>query len=313
MIIRFPYWLSTTAVAALMFAQSIVPGLAPARAPVRAPERADATTQVAAPERDAQATLARTAAPKRQAQATNQAAAKAPEAQAQTQPAASEAPSAEQPAPAPEAKGKLIMIDPGHGGTDPGAVHETADGQVDIKEEDATLAVANKLADMLRANGYEVKMTRAEDADVVPGGSEAAQLQGRVNLANDSDADLLISLHFNGIANKETRGTEVWYCADRPFSDDNEKLAQAVQDALVRSLNQAGYQTEDRGIKDDAKMGHFAINGPHINNPSEMPSITGEPLFMTNDQDAEQLQRPEVQQALAQGYFDGIQAYLGGK
>jgi len=228
----------------------------------------------------------------------------------QTQPAGGGAADAAEAGPVAP-KGKLIVIDPGHGGSDPGAVHKAANGETDIKEEDATLAVAQKLADMLRADGYDVSLTRTEDANVAPGGAKVADLQARVDTANKNEADLLVSVHFNGLQNHDTRGTEVWYCGDRPFAGENMKLATAVQEALVRNLNQAGYETAARGIKDDAKMGHFAINGPHIARPSNMPGLIGEALFMTNDQDAAQLQRPEIQDTLARGYFEGIKGYFG--
>ncbi|MDI7276082.1 MAG: N-acetylmuramoyl-L-alanine amidase, partial [Anaerolineae bacterium] len=114
---------------------------------------------------------------------------------------------------APAAKGKLIYIDPGHGGSDPGAVHKADGGQVDVAEEDANLAISLKLADMLRADGYDVQLTRTSDSEVVPG-SKAADLQKRVDMANEAGADLLISVHHNAAGNESARGTEVWYCGD---------------------------------------------------------------------------------------------------
>jgi N-acetylmuramoyl-L-alanine amidase len=217
----------------------------------------------------------------------------------------------QQVAPAPQAKGKLIFIDAGHGGSDVGAVHKTG-GEVDVNERDVNLDIAQRLARMLREAGYDVEMSREDDQPVSAGG-QAADLRARVKAANESNADLLISVHNNGLDNKATRGTEVWYCSDRAFSDENKALATAVQEALVKNLREAGYDTEDRGIKDDSIMGHFAINGPHLEQPSEMPSITGESLFMTNDQDAEQIKKPEIREAIARGYLQGIEAYFDAK
>ncbi len=215
---------------------------------------------------------------------------------------------------APQPKGKLIFIDAGHGGDDTGSVHTGADGQIDLKEEDVNLDIALRLADMLRQQGYDVQMDRTGDTTPVPGdASKARDLQARVDMANDSGADLLISVHSNALENKDARGTEVWYCSDRPFSDQDHRLANSVQEALVRNLRQAGYDTVDRGIKDESSMGHFAVLGPHIARPSKMPGIIGEALYMTNDQDAAQMQRPEVRDAIARGYCEGIQAYFDGQ
>ncbi len=217
------------------------------------------------------------------------------------------------PAPAPEHKGKLIFLDPGHGDTDAGSVHET-NGQVDLKEKDVNLAIALKLADLLRQNGYDVQMDRTSDTTPVPGGSVAADLQARVDLANRAKADLFISLHNNAAANTAARGTAVYYCADRPFSADSARLAGLVDKGIVANLQQAGYSTADHGPKDDSGAGHFAVlAADNLSRGTQMPGIIGESLYMTNDQDASQLQRPEVQSAIAQGYLDGINAYFAGQ
>jgi N-acetylmuramoyl-L-alanine amidase len=311
--IKIPKWLSTATVAATMFLQSMLlptRALAPnavsaahytpepvkteSYAPDRAPARADVFMQ--APQRPAAEQASQPAV--------------AGQADVPTQPSGGNAADTTAPAPAVH-KGKTVAIDPGHGGHDPGAVHKGADGQADVTEEDANLAVALKLADMLRADGYDVVLTRSQDADVVPGGSTVAELQARVDAANEAGADVLVSVHFNGLDNPEARGTEVWYCSQRPQGADNERLATAVQESLVRNLNEAGFETVDRGIKNDSVMGHFAITGPDIARPSQMPAIIGEPLFMTNDQDAATLKSPQGQEALARGYFQGIQAYFG--
>lgn len=214
------------------------------------------------------------------------------------------------PQPAPQPKGKLIFIDPGHGFGDPGAVHITRSGVEDLLEKDANLAVALRLADLLLADGYDVQLMRTDDGAVRL--SEAASLQARADRANEAGADLFISVHHNGSENRALRGTEVYYCAHRSFGDDNRRLAQAVLDGIVRNLRQAGYDTPNRGIKDEAFLGHFAVLAPaNLARPTRMPGILGEALFISNDQDAAQLARPEIQQAIAQGYFEGIRAYFG--
>ena len=210
---------------------------------------------------------------------------------------------AEAPAPV-QPKGKLIFIDPGHGGKDAGAAHQGPNGEADVVEDETNLAIALKLADMLRAEGYDVQLSRTDDTFV--------DLTARVDQANQAGADLFISVHHNGSENAGQKGTEVWYCGDRPFAQDNERLATLVQQAMVHNLRQAGYETVDRGIKDDARMGHFAVIGPRGAHSTQMPGIIGEALFMTNDGDAAQLKRPEIRDALARAYFDGVQAYFAG-
>jgi N-acetylmuramoyl-L-alanine amidase len=227
-------------------------------------------------------------------------------------PEAGPAPAVEAPEPTPPApKGRLIFIDPGHGGRDPGAVHTSARGEVVLTEAEVNLSIGLRLADMLRQDGYEVVMSRTTDSFLIPGAHRAVELPARVDLANRSDADLFISIHNNGSTNPSLQGTEVWYSAHRPFSDSNRRLASLVQDALVRNLRQAGYDTIDRGIKEDATLGFFDVLGPHLRRPSQMPGILGESLFVSNPQDAAALLRDDIRQAIARGYFEGIKAYFG--
>ncbi|MCL6445467.1 MAG: N-acetylmuramoyl-L-alanine amidase, partial [Alicyclobacillus sp.] len=115
------------------------------------------------------------------------------------------------------------------------------DRSVDADLATANLAVALRLADLLRADGYDVRLMRTDDGAVRL--SEAASLQARADRANEAGADLFISVHHNGSDNRTLRGTEVYYCAHRSFGDDNRRLAQAVLDGIVRNLRQAGYDT----------------------------------------------------------------------
>ena len=215
------------------------------------------------------------------------------------------------PPPIPSPKGKRIFIDAGHGGAEIGSAHANG-GQEDVVEKEVNLWIALRLADMLRQDGYEVQLSRTTDRAVAPGAGLAADLQARVDLANQFGADLLISIHHNGNDNPSLRGTEVYYCGDRAFGDKNRRLASLVQEALLRNMRQAGYDPVDRGIKDDAYLGHLALLAPYnLPRPSQMPGILGEALFVTNDSDAAALRRPDIREAIARGYFEGIKAYFG--
>jgi len=216
------------------------------------------------------------------------------------------------PAPVPQPNGKVIFIDPGHGGSDAGALHKDANGHVDLTEKDANLAIALKLADMLRQQGYTVRMSRTTDVSPAPGGSVTADLQARVDQANKAGADLFICIHNNASADPAVRGTDVYYCSDRPFSADSLRLAKLVNQALANNLQKAGYSVPNYGVKDDASMGHFAVLAPaNLARPTKMPGILGESLYISNDQDAAHLRDPSIQAAIARGYFEGIQAYFG--
>ncbi len=220
-------------------------------------------------------------------------------------------PPAPTPTPIPD-KGKLIVIDAGHGGPEPGAVHVAANGAEDLIEKDINLSIAQALADMLIQDGYHVRLTRNSDAYVVPGASLVTELQARVDIANDSGADIFVSVHHNGSDNRSLHGTEVYYCSERSFSADSLRLATLVDQSIVRNLQAAGYDDVDRGVKDDVVRGHLALLAPYnLPRASKMPAIIGEALFMSNDADAAALQSADMRQAIARGYFEGIKAYFG--
>lgn len=205
----------------------------------------------------------------------------------------------------------LIFVDPGHGGYDPGAVHTDAAGHIDLTEAEANLAIALRLADLLRDDGFEVVMARTIDSFAIPDASTPVELQHRVDMANAAGADLYVSIHNNGSENPAQQGTEVYYCADRAFSAENRRLATLVQEGLLRNLRAAGYDTVDRGVKNDASIGHIAVLAPYnLARPSAMPGVLGESLFVSNDADAAALRQDHIRDAIARGYFEGIRAYF---
>ncbi len=223
-----------------------------------------------------------------------------------------EPPPAEIPAtPTPAPKGKKVFVDAGHGGAEIGSVHG-AGGAEDLIEKQVNLAIALRLADLLRADGYDVQISRTSDRAVLPGAGMAADLQARVDMANRFGADAFVSVHHNGNDNHSLKGTEVYYCGSRSYGAENRRLASLVQEALVRNMRQAGYDAVDRGIQDDARLGHLALLALYnLARPSRMPAIIGEALFISNDDDAAALQRADIREAIARGYCEGIKAYFG--
>ncbi|MFQ9935135.1 MAG: N-acetylmuramoyl-L-alanine amidase family protein [Phascolarctobacterium faecium] len=95
-------------------------------------------------------------------------------------------------------KDKRITLDAGHGGSDPGAV-----GAKGTKEKDITLKITQKVEELLKKKGAKVTMTRVKDVDVYGvNATDAQELQARVDVAENSAADLFISLHINASVNK---------------------------------------------------------------------------------------------------------------
>jgi N-acetylmuramoyl-L-alanine amidase len=218
-----------------------------------------------------------------------------------------------------------VAIDPGHGGNESGSTQILGDGSR-ILEKDVNLKVALLVEEELRRLGYKVVMTRRTDINVHGGrdttgdGRVSVQddLQARVDIANQSRANIFVSIHHNGHRDGNVRGTEVYYCKDRPFSANSIRLAKLTQESLVGAMAAVGYKTQDRGVKDGSSaLGqgrHYFLLGPKgrlIVRPSEMPSIIGEGLFVSNASEANLLRQPTFLSAIAKGYVTAINRYFG--
>jgi N-acetylmuramoyl-L-alanine amidase len=213
-----------------------------------------------------------------------------------------------------------IVIDPGHGGKEVGASFKFADGTI-LREKDVNLTVANRVTAILKEGGYRVIQTRTTDTSVAAVNKNAASvdisadLQARIDIANNAKASLFFSIHFNGHPDANQRGSETYYNKRRTNSAQSLKLAQLVQKYMVSSINSAGYSTVDRGVKtDETSVGFgnsFYLLGPDADRPSTMPGALAEGLFMTNPGDAEKLRDSKILEAIAYGYAKAIMEYSG--
>jgi N-acetylmuramoyl-L-alanine amidase len=208
-----------------------------------------------------------------------------------------------------------VFIDAGHGTLDSGSYN------LGMAEKDINLDVAVRLAPMLSAAGYNVVLSRWGDYTLSPFPSNTYEnrrdeIQARVDLANAKRADILVSVHFNG-GPSGARGLEVYYNPDRSYGQYNWTLADLVRQGLLNHIRSAGYDVPDRGVKNDAGVccnpanPHSWILGTNDGfRPSMMPGIIGEAMFLSNYTEAQQLSRPEMRQAVADGYKAGIDAYF---
>ena len=183
--------------------------------------------------------------------------------------------------------------------------------------------MALRLDVLLREAGYQTILTRAGDYTLTafdPADyrlSQRIEMQARVDKANQAQADIIVSVHFNGADDRSQAGTEVYYNPDRSFGENNRALAVFLHDALISAIRALGYDVSDRGVKNDAEVGGDP-NNPHSHllgtnadfRPSLMPGVIVEPLFLSNDQEADLLRRDDVRQAIAAAYKTGIDAYF---
>ena len=175
-----------------------------------------------------------------------------------------------------------VVIDPGHGGPDPGAI-----GIEGLRETDVVLDVALQVAQLLQARGVQVLLTRTTEVDV--------DLPPRVALANASGAQLFVSLHANALSldRPDVNGIETFYFEGGASS----QLAQFMQDHLLA----VSPGTPDRG----ARPGRFFVIRRTV-----MPSVLAEMGFVTGEIDAPRLSDASFRRRLAQAVSGAILLYL---
>lgn len=189
-------------------------------------------------------------------------------------------------------KGKIICLDPGHGGTDVGAIGHVK-GK-DVYEKDITLSIALPLRDMLKSAGAKVVMTRSADKDVYgPWAAATPELQARCDVANEAHADVFISIHIDSFANGSVDGTTAYYTAK---SSKDLLLAQMMHQATLTSL-----AIPDRGVKSN----YF-----YVNEHTAMPSVLMEMGFITNDHRVKMLTSKWAPKSIAQSLFNGLVNYF---
>ena len=186
-------------------------------------------------------------------------------------------------------KGKKITLDAGHGGSDPGAI-----GASGTREKDVTLKITKKVQELLKKKGAKVSMTRTGDKDVYgPNASDVQELQARVDVAEENDADAFISIHINSSTNKNVGGFSSYYY---PKTSNDARLAQAVQDRLVKNFG-----LDDLGIR----KANF-----YVNKRCSMPSTLLELAFISNPKEEKLMKSNWYINKLAKSIADGIEDYF---
>lgn len=187
-----------------------------------------------------------------------------------------------------EGDGRIIVLDPGHGGSDAGAI-----GPSGVTEKSVSLAVSLKAQELLTKSGYQVVMTRTTDIDVAaPGVPDSTELQARVDKA-PPNAELFISIHCNAFSTTKANGMETFHA---PTAVKGERLARLLNEELERlgGLN-------NRGVK-SARF--------YVMTHSQCPSSLIELGFITNPREEKLLASDEYQQKLAQAITNAVNRYF---
>lgn len=184
--------------------------------------------------------------------------------------------------------GKTIVIDAGHGGFDPGAI-----GVSGVKEKDVNLAVAKRLADYLKQAGATVILTREKDEALAD--TKKADMARRVEITQENQADLFISVQANSIPQAKWRGAQVFYHRD---SVEGKALAEAIQQEITDRLQNTTRQA-------------MPIDNVYVVRSLAIPSIVVEVGFLSNPEEAALLSESQYQNQMAYATFMGILAYYG--
>jgi N-acetylmuramoyl-L-alanine amidase len=213
-----------------------------------------------------------------------------------------------------------VVIDPGHGGHDPGTMNKSS-----LREKDVVLDVSHRLRKLLEKDGFEVVMTRDKDVFI--------PLEERTAIANSKGADLFVSIHVNAARTTKPRGTETYFLnlATTPDAEEvaarenavttrrvnelqgilqkllnNEKitesreLASRVQTSLSSELYASTKDARNRGVK---TAPFYVLLG------AQMPSVLVEMAYLTNRKDAELLGEGTFRQKVAESIAVGIRGY----
>ncbi len=217
-------------------------------------------------------------------------------------------------------KVQRIIVDPGHGGQDPGCMY------AGMQEKNITLDVALRLKQILQDEyGYEVLMTRYDD-HFVP-------LEQRTAFANSHSADLFVSVHVNSSRNKQARGIETYYLN---FATSPEAMEVAARENAIAEKNMGELQKLTAAIALNSKIqesrdfagliqttlvGHVKKQYPAVNSlgvkqapfyvliGAQMPSILAEISFLSNQKESTLLALPDYRKTIAEGIARGVKHY----
>jgi len=217
---------------------------------------------------------------------------------------------------------RRVVLDAGHGGSDPGATAP------ELLEKEITLDIGRRLRALLEKNGFDVVVTRDSDRTIA--------LRDRAQLANTSRSDIFVSIHVNALErHTESRGIETYYLGattdpsltelsarenrvsgysvsdmrrllEGVYADarreESHELASSVQKKLYDVLRREDAGLENWGVKRAPFLVLVA---------TDMPAVLAEVGCISNEKEAAMLRRPEYRQKIASALFDGIRAYAG--
>jgi len=184
--------------------------------------------------------------------------------------------------------GRMVVIDPGHGGWDPGKAGNGGDDEKNIN-----LVISENLKFLLELGGAQVVMTRYDDEALDK--SKTEDMKKRKRIIGENDADIMISIHQNSFPSPAVKGAQTFYYKN---SEEGKLLAQCIQKALV-----------EKADKENTRQAKENSNYYVLKNTS-VPSVIVECGFLSNEEEEAKLNSNEYQQMIAWGIYSGIADYF---
>lgn len=187
----------------------------------------------------------------------------------------------------------VIVIDPGHGGFDPGKV-----GINDALEKEINLSISFKLKTALEKEGYEIVLTRTTDTGLntaTDKSKKSADMRNRVKVINDTKPLLAISIHQNSYPSESVKGAQVFYYK---ASEEGKKLAEIIQESMKRLLD----SNNKRVAKDNSNY--------YMLTHTQCPTVIVECGFLSNQQEARMLLDEDYQEKVAMAITNGVKDYV---
>ena len=187
---------------------------------------------------------------------------------------------------------RTVVLDPGHGGIDPGAV-----GSSGVLEKDVALSISKRLASLFRQSGARVVLTRDKDEEPGKGAGrvpdKVGDLTHRVKISEQSRADIFLSIHLNHFSASGEYGAQVFY---QSGSEQGKKLAKSIQSQLNIGLFDSGRE---------ALPGDFFVC-----RNSRAPAVIIEAGFLSNPEEEKELAEPFYQTRASWAIFRGVVNYF---
>ncbi len=183
----------------------------------------------------------------------------------------------------------IVVLDPGHGGSDPGAIAYDEDDEIFAMEKDINLGIATYVYDILKSKGITVYMTRTDDT--------YTPLSQRATFANDLDATLFVSIHNNSHTKSDISGILTLYSADKDQASkgtqSSKDVAWTIQQKMVSAIGK-----ESQGIRSEDEL--------YVLRNTKMTAVLAEVLYMSNKSDVEYIKNSKNQLIAAKAIADGI-------